>query len=68
MINSFLSAAFQTGLSTPNRFNNFLILAYVVMGLIALLYVASLYIRQRNVQKDVALMRQLLDEDEPSAH
>ena len=48
----------------PNLTNNYLILGYVVMGLIALVYVISLVSRQRNVQKDIELMRQLLEEDE----
>jgi predicted membrane channel-forming protein YqfA (hemolysin III family) len=64
VINLLYSIALQVGVDTPNRFNNFLILAYVVMGVIGLLYVLSLYVRQRNLQKDIELMRQLLEEDQ----
>lgn len=59
-----LSPFVQTGIGDPNRFNGFLILAYVVMGVIGLLYVASLIVRQRNLEKDIQLMQQLLKEDE----
>lgn len=48
----------------PNNFNNYLMLGYGVMGLIALGYVVSLFLRQRNLQKDLQLMSQLLQEDE----
>lgn len=54
----------QTGIGNPNQFNDFLILAYVVMGLIGVIYVASLAIRQRNLEKDIQLMKQLLEEEE----
>jgi len=55
---------FQTEISNPNRFNNYLMLGYGVMGLIALGYIMTLVIRQRNMQKDLQLMDQLLQEDE----
>ncbi len=48
----------------PNLTNDYLILGYVVMGLIALAYIVSLLSRQRNIQKDMELMEQLLEEDE----
>ena len=57
----------QTGIGDPNRFNNFLILAYSVMGLIGIIYVISLYLRQRNMEKDIQLMHQLLEEEEDTA-
>lgn len=63
----FILPFLQTGIGDPNRFNGFLILAYVVMGVIGLLYVASLVIRQRNLEKDIQLMHQLLNEDEETA-
>lgn len=69
MINFYLVALIpfvQTGID-PNRFNDFLVLAYVVMGVIGLLYVASLVVRQRNLEKDIELMQQLLREDEETA-
>ena len=54
----------QSDIADPNQFNGYLILAYVVIGLIGLVYVLSLFVRQRNVQQDLKLMRQLLEEDE----
>jgi hypothetical protein len=54
----------QAEVGNPNRFNNYLMLGYGVMGLIALGYIVTLAIRQRNLQKDVQLMAQLLQEDE----
>ena len=48
----------------PNRFNNFLLLGYIVMWAIGLGYVVSLYNRQRNLRQDIHTLRQLLDEDE----
>ncbi len=47
----------------PNGFNIYLIGGYAFMSSIALIYVLSLAIRQRNVQKDITLMSQLLRED-----
>jgi heme exporter protein C len=46
----------------PNRFNAYLIGGYVVMSGLCLLYMLYLYNRQRNLQKDIALLRQLLQE------
>jgi hypothetical protein len=37
------------------------------MGVIGCIYVASLVIRQRNLEKDIQLMKQLLNEDEETA-
>ena len=54
----------QTNGIDPNNFNNYLMLGYAVMGLIALGYVVTLYLRQRNLHKDLQLMDQLLQEDE----
>lgn len=48
----------------PNNFNSYLILGYFVMWLVATIYVASLALRQRNVQQDVVLMQRLLQEDD----
>lgn len=58
---------FQADVGDPNRFNNFLILGYIVMWLIGMIYVASLIIRQRNVQQDLELMHRILQEDEETA-
>lgn len=51
----------------PNRFNNYLMLAYAVIWGIGLVYVVSLVMRQRNLQQDLRLMQQLLQEDEETA-
>ncbi|MCA9971805.1 MAG: hypothetical protein KC425_16385 [Anaerolineales bacterium] len=48
----------------PDQFNNYLVLGYVVMWLIGFVYVISLAVRQRNLQKDVQLMQRILQEDE----
>ena len=55
---------FQTSISDPNIFNGYLILGYGVMGIIGLGYIISLTVRQRNIQKDIQLMQNLLQEDE----
>ena len=65
----FLSAlgALQVS-SEPNQFNGFLLLGYAVMWLIFMLYILSIYLRQRNVQRDLELLEQILqDDDEYSA-
>ena len=47
-----------------NRFNNYLVLGYFAMWLIAVVYIASLTIRQRNLKQDLQLMGQILQEEE----
>ncbi len=59
-----LSLFWQTSISDPNNFNGYLILGYAVMGLIGLGYIVSLAARQRNLQKDIQLLQNLLQEDE----
>lgn len=59
----FVLAAMQSGVGA-NQFNNFLVLGYAVMGLIALIYIASLYFRQRNLKRDLELMKRILQEDD----
>ncbi len=58
------SILLQSGIDDPNQFNNFLMLGYGVTGLIALIYIISLFLRQRNLQKDLQLMAQLLQDDD----
>lgn len=58
----FLSALMQA--SSPADTTGYLILGYVVMWLIGTVFIVTLYNRQRNLKQDVALMRQLLEEDE----
>ena len=62
-----LTILLQADVNDPNRFNNFLILGYGVMWIIGMIYVASLLLRQRNVQQDLQLMQRILREDEGSA-
>ena len=56
----------QTSLGDPNHFNNYLMMGYIVMGIIAGGYVITLFVRQYNLHKDLQLMAQLLQEDEES--
>jgi len=56
-------ALFLAQVGEPNRFNAYLIGGYAVMSGLCLLYMLYLYIRQRNLQKDIALLQQLLQED-----
>jgi hypothetical protein len=53
----------QTPIANPNGFNEYLIGGYTVMSLLCLLYMAYLYIRQRNLQNDIALLQRLMQED-----
>ena len=59
-----LSILLQTTLDDPSRFNNFLLLGYLAMWLVALIYLVLLDSKQRNLRQDVRLMRRLLEEDE----
>ena len=55
---------FQT--DNPNNFNAYLLGGYIAMSALCLLYMLTLTWRQRNLQQDVALLRQLLqDHDRP---
>ncbi len=61
----FAQTLFQITIGNPNQFNNYLILGYFVMGAIATIYIVTLFMRQRNLRKDLQLMEQLLqNEDE----
>ena len=62
-----LSVLLQQPGVEPNEFNGFLILGYMVMWMICMIYVASLFVRQRNLRQDVELMENLLQEDEQAA-
>lgn len=54
---------FLQQISDPNKFNGYLLLGYVVMGLIVLVYFLFLWTKQRNLQQDINLLRQLLQDD-----
>ncbi len=60
----FLSILFQTPIDDPNRFNQYLLLAYGVMWLVAMVYLLNIANRQRNLRQEIRLMRRLLEEDE----
>jgi hypothetical protein len=64
MMEEWLYFFLQSQVVDPNRFNNYMLFGYVVMWLIGLAYVFSLFNRQRNLQQDMKLMRQLLEEEE----
>jgi hypothetical protein len=59
----FLTAVLQAA-DVANQFNNYLMLGYFVMWLTAVVYIASLTIRQRNLKQDLQLMQQILQDDE----
>lgn len=61
-----LSAYLQT--AEPGRFNEYLLLAYGVMWLVILVYIANLANKQRNLHQEIKLMRRLLEEDEREAN
>lgn len=48
----------------PDQFNDFLLLGYVVLGIIAVAYIGYLYNQQRNIQRDLEIMEQLLDDED----
>lgn len=61
----FLSGLLQT-VSDPNKFNGFMILGYVIMWLVAMVYIFIMANRQRNAREELKLMEQLLREDKDS--
>jgi heme exporter protein C len=52
-----------TQIDNPNLFNGYLIGGYAVMSSLCLLYMLYLYVRQRNLQNEVALLQRLLEEE-----
>jgi len=60
----FLSILAQTPIDDPNRFNQYLLLAYAVMWLVAMAYLFNVANKQRNLRQEIRLMRRLLEEDE----
>jgi heme exporter protein C len=64
LVSAFVPVLAQVG--TPNHFNAYLIGGYVAMSALCLIYVLTLYFRQRNLTQDIALLAQLLQErDKP---
>lgn len=63
MVN-YLMELWAQGIFDPNKFNNFMIIGYFAMWIIVMIYIGSLANRQRNIQEEVKLLRQLLEEDE----
>jgi CcmD family protein len=60
----FLAPAALQQVADPNQFNNYLLLGYSAMWLIGMLYVLSLIVRQRNLDRDLDLMEDILQEDD----
>ncbi|MCA9944782.1 MAG: hypothetical protein H6656_09500 [Ardenticatenaceae bacterium] len=58
-----LNIALQSSIN-PHTFNNYLVLGYGVMGVIGLVYIVSLAVRQRNLRQDIQLMERLLQDEE----
>jgi hypothetical protein len=54
----------QSAVTDANRFNGYLVLAYVAMWLIAMVYLLIMANRQRNARQELKLMRQLLEDDQ----
>ncbi len=54
----------QTMPAEANRFNDYLILAYIVMWVVGMIYVLSLVVRQRNLLQDIRLMQQVLQDEQ----
>jgi hypothetical protein len=59
-----LDTMLQSGLFDPNKFNGYMILGYIVMWLIAMIYILIMANRGRNVKEEIELLQQLLKEDE----
>jgi heme exporter protein C len=53
----------QTPIANPNGFNEYLIGGYTVMSLLCLFYMVYLYVRQRNLQNDIALLQRLMQDN-----
>lgn len=58
LLTLFLSMVLQPADTTP-----YLILGYAAMWLVGFIYFLTLLNRQRNVQQDLRLLRQLLEEE-----
>ena len=64
MINPiFLTILLQVGVEAPNKFNNYLLMGYVVLGLMGVAYVLYLWAQNRNVERDLQVLQQILEEE-----
>ena len=61
LLNSLLGAAQQIDI---NKYNNYLVLGYVVMWGVVMVYLLILANRQKNAREDLKLLTELLKEDE----
>ena len=59
-----LTILFQIGIDEPNRFNGYLLLGYVVLGGMAIAYIVYLSSQQRNIERDLQVLEQVLKDDE----
>ncbi len=48
----------------PHLTSNYLVLGYAVMWLIGFIYVMTLWLQQRNMKRDIDLMKQILADTE----
>ncbi len=64
LLAAFLPLLAQAPLDDPNRFNQYLLLAYATLWVIAMGYLLNMANRQRNLRQEIRLMRRLLEEDE----
>ncbi|HFC11654.1 MAG TPA: hypothetical protein ENJ56_02325 [Anaerolineae bacterium] len=60
----FLTLLFQVGNQSVDRFNGYLLLGYIILGLMAVVYILYLWNQQRNIEQDLQLLQQLLEEEE----
>lgn len=50
----------------PHLFSNYLVLGYAVMWLVGFAYVMFLWVQQRNMERDIELMKRILSDSEKS--
>lgn len=63
----YLTTLLQAGIGDPNQFNNYLLLGYVAMWAIGLVYIIIMNTRQRNLEKDINLLKRLLKDHDETA-
>lgn len=57
----------QVSIGDPNQFNNYLLLGYAAMWAIGFIYIIIMNTRQRNLHKDISLLKRLLQDDDETA-